>query len=80
VAADTGAGVSPEDKEKLFVPYFSTKGRGTGLGLSICYGIVRAHGGEIQCWNNPGGAGSTFSIRIPVAAQAAAANAKEAGQ
>ena len=68
--------------ERIFDPFYTTKqtGRGTGLGLSICYGIVRAHGGEIQCWNNAGGAGSTFSIRIPVAAQAAAANAKEAGQ
>jgi len=33
--------------------------------LSICYGIVRAHGGEIQCWNNTDGEGSTFSIRVP---------------
>ncbi len=78
--SDNGTGIV--NIERIFDPFYTTKqtGRGTGLGLSICYGIVRAHGGEIQCWNNPGGAGSTFSIRIPIAAQAAAANAKEAGQ
>ena len=56
--------------------------KGTGLGLSICYGIVRAHGGEIQCWNNEAGAGSTFVVRIPVATEAAlaAAASKEAGR
>jgi len=78
--SDNGTGIV--NIERIFDPFYTTKqtGRGTGLGLSICYGIVRAHGGEIQCWNNPNGAGSTFSIRIPVAAaQAAAANAKEAG-
>jgi signal transduction histidine kinase len=43
---------------------------------------VRAHGGEIQCWNNEGGAGSTFVVRIPVATEAAlaAAATKEAGR
>src|SRR5260221_7536955 len=78
--ADNGTGIV--DVERIFDPFYTTKqtGRGTGLGLSICYGIVRAHGGEIQCWNNPGGAGSTFSIRIPVAAQAATANAKKGGR
>ncbi len=42
--ADTGCGVSAEDKEKLFLPYFSTKGRGTGLGLAIVSHIVSEHG------------------------------------
>jgi len=41
---------------------------------------VRAHGGEIQCWNNAGSEGSTFSIRVPVAAQNASASAKQAGR
>jgi two-component system NtrC family sensor kinase len=78
--ADNGTGIT--DVERIFDPFYTTKqtGKGTGLGLSICYGIVRAHGGEIQCWNNASGFGSTFSIRIPVAAEVAVANAKQAGR
>jgi PAS domain S-box-containing protein len=78
---DSGTGIS--EPERIFDPFFTTKqaGKGTGLGLSICYGIVRAHGGEILCWNNEGAAGSTFLIRLPVATDAAlAAAAKEAGR
>jgi len=76
---DNGTGIS--NVERIFDPFYTTKqtGKGTGLGLSICYGIVRAHGGEIQCWNNSNGEGSTFSIRIPPAMENAAVNAKEAG-
>src|SRR6266702_5260525 len=78
--ADNGTGIT--DVERIFDPFYTTKqtGKGTGLGLSICYGIVRAHGGEIQCWNNASGFGSTFSIRIPVAAETAAASVKQAGR
>jgi two-component system NtrC family sensor kinase len=77
---DNGTGI--QDIDRIFDPFFTTKqaGKGTGLGLSICYGIVRAHGGEIQCWNNPSGEGSTFAVRIPVATETAlAAAATEAG-
>src|SRR6266581_2115608 len=78
--ADNGTGIT--DVERIFDPFYTTKqtGKGTGLGLSICYGIVRAHGGEIQCWNNASAFGSTFSIRIPVAAETAAASVKQAGR
>jgi len=78
--ADNGTGIS--HVERIFDPFYTTKqtGKGTGLGLSICYGIVRAHGGEIVCWNNTGEFGSTFSIRIPVAVEAANASAKQAGR
>jgi len=85
--ADNGTGIV--DVERIFDPFYTTKqtGKGTGLGLSICYGIVRAHGGEIQCSNNADGVGSTFSIRIPVAvdtikvnASAASVSAKQAGR
>ena len=79
---DNGTGIV--DSERIFDPFYTTKqvGKGTGLGLSICYGIVRAHGGEILCWNNDSGHGSTFVVRIPVATEAAAAAAiaKEAGR
>jgi PAS domain S-box-containing protein len=80
--SDNGTGIT--DPQRIFDPFYTTKqaGKGTGLGLSICYGIVRAHGGEIQCWNNETGAGSTFVVRIPVATEAAmaAAATKEAGR
>jgi signal transduction histidine kinase len=80
--SDNGTGIT--DPQRIFDPFYTTKqvGKGTGLGLSICYGIVRAHGGEIQCWNNEAGAGSTFVVRIPVATEAAlaAAATKEAGR
>jgi two-component system NtrC family sensor kinase len=79
---DNGTGIA--DPQRIFDPFYTTKqaGKGTGLGLSICYGIVRAHGGEIQCWNEEGAAGSTFVVRIPVATESAlaAAAAKEAGR
>jgi two-component system NtrC family sensor kinase len=81
--ADNGMGIV--DPQRIFDPFYTTKhaGKGTGLGLSICYGIVRAHGGEIQCWNNEAGAGSTFMVRIPLADTESAAptvSAKEAGR
>jgi PAS domain S-box-containing protein len=80
--SDNGTGIG--DPQRIFDPFYTTKqvGKGTGLGLSICYGIVRAHGGEIQCWNNEEGAGSTFVVRVPVATEAslAAAAAKEASR
>ena len=77
---DNGTGVAQPDR--IFDPFFTTKpaGKGTGLGLSICYGIVRAHGGEIFCWNNEGETGSTFVVRLPIATDSAlAAAATEAG-
>jgi len=80
--SDNGTGIA--DPQRIFDPFYTTKqvGKGTGLGLSICYGIVRAHGGEIQCWNNEAGPGSTFVVRIPVATEPglAAAASKEAGR
>jgi two-component system NtrC family sensor kinase len=80
--SDNGTGIA--DTQRIFDPFYTTKqvGKGTGLGLSICYGIVRAHGGEIQCWSNEEEPGSTFVVRIPVATETslAAAAAKEAGR
>jgi two-component system, NtrC family, sensor kinase len=68
---DNGLGI--KHPERIFEPFYTTKevGRGTGLGLSICYGIVRAHGGEISAQNNSDGPGSTFLVRLPAVARAA---------
>ncbi len=67
VLADSGPGVSPDDKERLFLPYFSTKNRGTGLGLAIVNHIVAEHGGHIRVEDNEP-AGARFIVEIPVIA------------
>ncbi|MFZ0921642.1 MAG: ATP-binding protein, partial [Candidatus Acidiferrales bacterium] len=65
--ADTGHGISPEDKDKLFLPHFSTKDRGTGLGLAIASRIVAEHHGTLRVEDNlPSGA--RFLIRLPAGA------------
>jgi two-component system nitrogen regulation sensor histidine kinase NtrY len=64
IVADTGCGVSPEDREKLFLPYFSTKGRGTGLGLAIVAHILADHNAQIRVEDNIP-AGARFLIEIP---------------
>jgi hypothetical protein len=69
VVADTGHGVSREVKERLFLPYFSTKQRGTGLGLAIVSRIVEDHRGSIRVEENEP-VGSRFVIELPVAVEA----------
>ena len=64
VVADTGCGVSRDDKEKLFLPYFSTKGRGTGLGLAIVNRILADHEGTIRVEDNQP-AGTRFIVDLP---------------
>ena len=65
IVADSGNGVSPEDKEKLFLPYFSTKKRGTGLGLAIVSHILAEHGAQVRVEDNEP-SGARFTIEIPV--------------
>ena len=63
---DTGPGIPAEVRERLFTPYFTTKGsRGTGLGLAMTHRIVLEHGGSIEVEDAPGG-GAAFVIRLPV--------------
>jgi len=65
--ADTGRGVAPEDRDRLFLPYFSTKKSGTGLGLAIVYQIVAEHGGQIRAEENRP-RGTRVVIELPLAA------------
>ncbi len=61
---DEGGGIRPEDREKIFDPFYSTKDKGTGLGLAITSRIVQAHGGYIKVSSEVGG-GSTFTLYFP---------------
>jgi two-component system cell cycle sensor histidine kinase/response regulator CckA len=73
---DQGSGIPAEHIEKIFEPYFSTKGKGsdkkTGLGLSISHSIITRHGGDITVCSRVG-AGTTFHVMLPAAADAAEA-------
>jgi nitrogen fixation/metabolism regulation signal transduction histidine kinase len=71
--SDTGRGVSNEDREKLFLPYFSTKGRGTGLGLAIVSQILSEHRAQIRVEENLP-SGTRFVVEIPVFVPADAGN------
>jgi len=75
--ADSGHGISPEDKDRLFLPHFSTKGRGTGLGLAIASRIIAEHNGTIRVEDNPP-IGARFVIQLPVVEVAAAPLPREA--
>ncbi|HDZ91292.1 MAG TPA: HAMP domain-containing histidine kinase, partial [Deltaproteobacteria bacterium] len=65
---DNGSGISPEDRKKIFSPFFTTKpvGKGTGLGLSVCYGIIDRMGGIMEVESEKG-VGSTFKLILPAA-------------
>jgi nitrogen fixation/metabolism regulation signal transduction histidine kinase len=65
VVSDTGHGISPEDRDRLFLPYFSTRNRGTGLGLAIVHHIVTEHGAAIRVEDHKP-TGARFVIEIPV--------------
>lgn len=63
---DNGCGISPENMERIFAPFFTTKpvGKGTGLGLSVCHGIVGRMGGNMDVRSQPG-RGTRFTVRLP---------------
>jgi nitrogen fixation/metabolism regulation signal transduction histidine kinase len=75
--ADTGHGIDREVKEKLFLPYFSTKKRGTGLGLAIVRRIIEDHHGSIRVEENKP-AGAKFIVELPLAADMAEATKQNA--
>jgi len=74
--ADTGPGISPENLQKLFLPFFTTKHRGTGLGLAITRTIMEKNGGTIRVESEPG-SGATFILEFQVHLPAAVSTAPE---
>ena len=64
--SDTGAGIPPELRDKIFRLYFTTKKEGSGIGLAMTFRIVQLHDGTIDFTSEPG-KGTTFSIRLPIA-------------
>jgi signal transduction histidine kinase len=66
--ADDGHGIDPQQRERLFRPYFTTKKHGTGLGLFVTRKLVEAHGGTVKCESTPG-EGTTFRLEFPVLSQ-----------
>jgi len=62
---DTGVGISKENMEKLFTPFFTTRAKGMGMGLPICKKFVEAHGGSIQVESEEG-KGSTFTVKLSI--------------
>jgi two-component system NtrC family sensor kinase len=71
VVSDTGTGISDANMDKIFTPFFTTKGlgKGTGLGLPLIYGIVKMHSGKISVESNDdstkGPTGTSFTISLP---------------
>jgi two-component system, NtrC family, sensor kinase len=65
--SDNGEGIPPENLAKIFHPFFTTKpeGKGVGLGLAVTYGIVEAHGGDIEVESKVG-EGTTFTVSLPL--------------
>jgi signal transduction histidine kinase len=73
--SDTGPGISPENREKIFQLYFTTKTKGTGIGLAMTFRAIQLQGGNID-WTSEAGQGTTFRITLPLAAPPAVLEAR----
>jgi signal transduction histidine kinase len=63
--ADRGPGIAEDHLERVFEPFYSTKGSGLGIGLAICRRLIEAHDGTLRAFDNPGG-GALFRFTLPV--------------
>ena len=77
IVSDNGPGITDADREKLFLPYFSTKGRGSGLGLAIVRRIIVEHGGSIDVSDNTP-SGTRFTVELPCAFESSSEGARAA--
>jgi two-component system NtrC family sensor kinase len=77
--SDSGIGIPEENLKKIFDSFFTTKDeiKGVGLGLSVCYGFIKDHGGDIKVKSQVG-AGTTFTITLPVYEDAASEKTADA--
>jgi len=62
---DTGSGIAPEDLNRIFIPFFTTKSRGYGIGLALVQKIVVAHGGDVAVERSDAN-GTVFHCRLPL--------------
>jgi signal transduction histidine kinase len=67
---DNGPGIAPSEREQIFRPFFTTKGRGTGLGLALVQKIIVTHNGRVQVTTAPGG-GASLQVLLPLAPETA---------
>jgi len=65
VVSDNGCGIRPEDLERVFTPFFTTKPKGSGLGMAITLKIVKEHGGLLKIDSEPG-KGTSVAVYLPV--------------
>lgn len=74
--ADSGPGITQENLDRIFTPFYTTKENGTGLGLSVVYSIITEHGGQIEVDSTPG-LGTTFTVTLPLAQSVASAGSHQ---